>query len=428
MKTFKILFYILFALSLNNAFGSEGVPKKSSVELVVLKKNNISELAILSHVGISIEKKDVIGMKDLGNKLQIVGKKEGATALKIGNSQYKVVVANDETYNSYLKLNALVKFCPSLELSFEDNIWKISGTLDDPSTWLSFAKLKITHYAFQASVLPSHLRIVEYELNREIKKLGFFPVRIFIEPTPTVRLPSSTSADHQIRDILGQFGIAIKEDKKRLYTEPLIRVQLHLAEVRKSFSQNIGIEWPYQYSAKIIPFGVMPTSMDLNAFANFFASKGHGKILASPNLITKSGSEADFFAGGEFPIKTKTNLTHSVTWKKYGITLKIKPYADPDGKISLDLSSEVSTLDPGEKIDGIPSLFTNTISSHFDLVESQTLILSGLVKKIDGESLKLWPGIGEIPILGALFTSRDFQEDKTELVVLVTPTIVHQNN
>lgn len=419
MKFIPALSIILSLLSINSK-------SALAAELLVLGKSEVVKIPLKNQETIGLEKKDLLLVKDNGSQLLIQGLKEGDSLLRVGERTYKVIITNPASLKIYKMLQTTLSFSNGLELDYDDKQFRIKGHLDHPSTWKTISQLYLSNFKWEAEANKSHLTVIEYEINRSLTKAGFFPVRLLLEPYPTVRLPSSANQNHQISEILGHYGINIKEDNKRIYSEPLVRVQVHIAEVRKSFAQNIGIEWPYQLSAKIIPEGLMPMEGGATTFANFFAQKGDGRILASPILLAKSGSDAEFFAGGEFPVKTMSKQTHSVAWKKYGITLKIKPLADPDGKISLDLNTEVSSLDLGEKMEGIPSLFTNTLSSHFDLHSSQTIVLSGLVKKIDGESLKQWPGLGEIPILGSLFTSREYQENKTELLVLVTPFILEQ--
>ena len=395
-------------------------------ELIVLSPNELFKLAISPNESIGIEKKDLVVIKDNGSNILIQAKKIGETVLRVGSKSFKIAVVNSDQLKNFQLLSNTVSLINGPYLDFSDGRFHLKGRLDQASTWLSIGNQYLNNFKIELEMSSPQLLLVEYAINKKLIQAGFFPIKIFQEPYPTVRLPKEALQNHQVSEIIGNYGITIKEDNKRIYTEPLIRVQVLLVEVRKSYIQNIGIEWPYQFSAKILPDGLLPSEDGTNLAANFFSKNGNGKILASPIIIAKSGSDAEFFAGGEFPIQTKTKQSHSISWKKYGIGLKIKPIADPDGKISLDLSSEVSSIDSGEKIDGIPSLFTNTLTSHFDLHSTQTIALSGLVKKVNGESLKKWPGLGDIPILGGLFTSREYQEDKTELLVFVTPIIVEQ--
>lgn len=394
-------------------------------KLTVIELNEAYILPIQPHDPIKLENKNILNLKDERTRLLLQGKKEGFTLLRVGDLTYKVVVVNSPQFKNYELLQSLIDKTPSLQLDFIEGDFHIRGRLEQASTWLTLRKHFLTQYKMMADITPEQIKIIESSINMELIKKKLFPVTLTLGPAPLVRLPPQAIKNHLISEILVHYGLTMKEDKTQLYAEPLIRVQVLLVEIRKSFAQNMGIEWPYEMSAKIVPEGLLPSGNEASMVAHFIATKGHGRVLANPVLLAKSGSEAEFFAGGEFPIKTKTKQTQTIIWKKYGITLKIKPQADADGKLSLDLNSEISSIDSGEKIEGIPSLFTNTLSSHFDLHQSQTIALSGLVKKIDGEAIKQWPGWGDLPILGSLFSSREYQEDKTELAVFVTPIIVN---
>ena len=103
---------------------------------------------------------------------------------------------------------------------------------------------------------------------------------------------------------------------------------------------------------------------------------------------------------------------------------EIKPIIDSVGQMSLQIDSEVSTLDESTKVDGIPGLQTNKVSSTFDLIRSRTIALSGLIKNEQGQSSEGIPFLKNIPILGHLFSSHDFKENRSELVIFVTPELL----
>lgn len=128
-------------------------------------------------------------------------------------------------------------------------------------------------------------------------------------------------------------------------------------------------------------------------------------------------------AGGEFPIKTFNYLKQDVVWKRYGILLKVKPKADSSGRIALAVETEVSSIDPSRTVEGIPGLLTNRVASHFDLNRPRTVILSGLLKNEESYSSSGLLGLSSLPILGPLFGSREWKENRTELVIFVRPSI-----
>jgi pilus assembly protein CpaC len=161
------------------------------------------------------------------------------------------------------------------------------------------------------------------------------------------------------------------------------------------------------------------------------------QILAEPNLMTESGKEASFLAGGEFPYPLVTSVGSgspaiSVQFKEFGIRLSFTPILTADGTIHLKVKPEVSTLDfsNGVTISGfvLPALSTRRVESEMSLADGQTFAIAGLVDNRVTEILSKVPGIGDIPVLGKLFQSKSFSKSKNELLVIVTPHIVHPSS
>jgi pilus assembly protein CpaC len=181
------------------------------------------------------------------------------------------------------------------------------------------------------------------------------------------------------------------------------------------------VEWPSEHQAQILPkIGVADNLM---VTLKALEAQGLAQILASPNLLCRSGGEAKFHAGGEFPIRMYSRFSHDVIWKEHGVLLSVRPQADFHGAISLEIETEVSVLDMAGAVEGIPALKTNTVQSHFDLPGRRTIALSGLIRQESGENKEGLPFLTGIPVLGALFSSQRFIKHQSELVVFVTPEI-----
>lgn len=160
------------------------------------------------------------------------------------------------------------------------------------------------------------------------------------------------------------------------------------------------------------------------------------EILAEPNLMTESGKDASFLAGGEFPfpILQSTGGTGgfagiTIQFKEFGVRLNFTPTLTPDGLIHLKVKPEVSSLDftNALTLQGfvIPALATNRVESDMSLADGQSFAIAGLMDNRVTEQMQKIPGIGDIPILGKLFTSKSLNRSKNELVIVVTPHIVH---
>jgi pilus assembly protein CpaC len=141
-------------------------------------------------------------------------------------------------------------------------------------------------------------------------------------------------------------------------------------------------------------------------------------------LSTRSGYRASFLAGGEFPYSISNVNGTTVVFKPYGIKLDIEPRVGRNGVIRAQIDSEVSSIDGSVTSVGGPALLTRRTRTEFNVQAGQTIVLSGLLQRTTSNDIDKVPLLGDIPVLGALFRSKRFQNKETELVVFVTPTIV----
>ena len=153
------------------------------------------------------------------------------------------------------------------------------------------------------------------------------------------------------------------------------------------------------------------------------------KTLAEPNLTAVSGEPAKFLAGGEYPVPVVDSLGQvSVTYKEYGIGLAFTPVVLSEGRISLKIESEVSelTLQGAVVLSNIqiPALKKRSAKSTVELPSGGSIAIAGLLSEDTRQNIDGFPGLKDLPILGTLFRSRDYQRDETELVVIVTPYMV----
>src|SRR5580693_3576300 len=160
------------------------------------------------------------------------------------------------------------------------------------------------------------------------------------------------------------------------------------------------------------------------------------EILAEPNLMTESGKDASFHAGGEFPFPILQSTGAgggfagiTIQFKEFGVRLNFTPTLTPDGLVHLKVKPEVSSLDftNALTLQGfvIPALATNRFESEMSLTDGQSFAIAGLMDNRVTQQLQKVPGIGDIPILGKLFQSYTLNKSKNELVVVVTPHVVH---
>jgi pilus assembly protein CpaC len=183
-------------------------------------------------------------------------------------------------------------------------------------------------------------------------------------------------------------------------------------------------------------FGSTPS---VQATLRAMESAGVVRTLAEPNLTAISGESATFVAGGEFPIPTgvtcQTNAAGttgqcapSIAFKKFGISLNFTPVVLTEGRISLRVMTEVSEVSTDNAITitgiSVPSVKTRRAETTLEIPSGGAMAMAGLIQEQTKQAINGLPGLSQLPVLGALFRSRDFVNNQTELMVLVTPYIV----
>jgi pilus assembly protein CpaC len=183
------------------------------------------------------------------------------------------------------------------------------------------------------------------------------------------------------------------------------------------------------------PFGFLISqlvggSSPVNVSINALEQQGLARSLAEPNLVALSGDTASFLAGGEFPVPVPGTLGQvSIDYKPYGVGLAFTPTVLRDGVINLVIKPEVSELDNSNPVQvagiSVPPLIVRRASTTVELRDGQSFMLGGLLQNISNTSQDQLPWVGDVPVLGALFRSAQYQKNETDLVILVTPHIVH---
>jgi pilus assembly protein CpaC len=170
-------------------------------------------------------------------------------------------------------------------------------------------------------------------------------------------------------------------------------------------------------------------SVTWTGFVDALKQDGLIKVLAEPTLIALSGQSANFLAGGEFPVPVPQGLgTVAIEYKPFGVGLVFSPTVLSDKKINLKVSPEVSDLDFSTAIQlqgfTVPGLRTRRTTTTIELGDGQSFAIAGLLRDNVRTVVSKFPLLGELPILGALFQSKQYQREETELIIIVTPHLV----
>jgi pilus assembly protein CpaC len=230
-----------------------------------------------------------------------------------------------------------------------------------------------------------------------------------------------------------------------------ILLHVRFAEVRRSALKRLGAQLAFRniadvdrvvgngavgdletLSEGIVNLLLSGNNASLDASIQALRSTGEFRSLAEPNLIALEGQEATFLAGGEFPYPTlqgggqQSGVT--IAFKEFGVRLSFTPTVTNSGTIRLKVAPEVSSLDfaNGLTISGfqIPALVTRRTTTEVELAPGQNLAIAGLLDNSLADNVDKIPFLGDLPIIGALFRSKFNDQNRTELLVLVTPHIV----
>ena len=224
-----------------------------------------------------------------------------------------------------------------------------------------------------------------------------------------------------------------------------VQLNVRFVEVNRQIGQNLGTQLRGIFVGPGGTVSFNPTAISaadsagiaiLNS-ANFsieavikaLEQGGHARRLAEPNLIARSGQTASFLAGGEFPIPVAQEDNRiTVDYKKFGVSLEFTPTVLKDGLISLDIAPEVSSVDTSASINvnglSLPGFVVRRANTSVNLKSGQSFMIAGLLQTENGKIDQSIPGAKKLPVLGQLFTSKEFQRRETDLVVIVTPHLV----
>jgi pilus assembly protein CpaC len=317
---------------------------------------------------------------------------------------------------------------------------------------------------FDAEVLPDVARVKTkvYESFPKEKDIRVSATHESLTLTGTV---SSAQTMSQVLALAQAYAPSDKDGKAKIVNllevggVHQVMLEVRVAEIQRNLARKLGFNFAFlsqsgqQFGLSRLdslttgfPSGVIGVTDTVNMVLRFLgggatwtvfidALKENGllKVLAEPTLITLSGKSANFLAGGEFPIPvpqsgTGGGTTITIEYKTFGVGLNFTPTVLSSGKINMQVAPEVSDLDftNAVALQGyvVPGLSTRRVSTTVELADGQSFAIAGLLRDSVRENVRKFPILGDIPILGPLFRSSNFQKNETELIVIVTPHLV----
>jgi pilus assembly protein CpaC len=168
---------------------------------------------------------------------------------------------------------------------------------------------------------------------------------------------------------------------------------------------------------------------DVRLVLQALSTNSYGKVLAEPNLVTISGHPAYFIAGGEFAVPVVVGVegaaAATTNFRGFGTQLQFTPVVLGKDRIRLQVAPSFSSVNSDLTVNGVPGLNSRAVATTVDLREGQWLAIAGLIQDQQSGSKTRVPFIGDLPVIGSAFTNKEIRREETELIVLVSPELVH---
>lgn len=269
----------------------------------------------------------------------------------------------------------------------------------------------------------------------------------------------SAAARGRVAAVVGLFPQQVLDLTGRVGAELTIQIDARIVEMRTGRLRDLGVRWrsdvngpnaaiiadlavnnlfrppvadaaavtpPLQAADRVWPpRGYLGWSAVLDSRLALLEQQGLLRVVAEPSLSCRSGGAARFVSGGEFPIPVVGgNGSADVEFKEYGVILDVKPVVDPNGLILARVETELSQIDPSQTVLGVPGLLKRRSATDVTLREGETLVIAGLVSRLDANDRQTVPGLGRLPLAGRAFRADRRRAERSELVILLTPRLV----
>lgn len=270
----------------------------------------------------------------------------------------------------------------------------------------------------------------------------------------TGMVPSAASAEDIValtRTVIGEDGLILNQLAVAAPNQVNLRVRI--AEVSREVTKRLGFSWDVVRSGGELAFGFATggfvsggvsgssiltlsrdgSRFDVNGLVDALDDQGLITVLAEPNLTALSGESATFLAGGEFPIPVPQDEdTIGIVFREFGVSLNFMPVVLDGERLHIKVNTAVSQLSSAGAVEfsgfSIPALTVREATTTVNLGSGQSFAIAGLLQNTTNQDLSGVAGLADLPIIGSLFRSSDFQRDETELVVIVTPYIVRPSS
>ena len=355
-------------------------------------------------------------------ELEIVGLKAGQTALTLW-------FADQNGAETVLRYLVKVAADDGEQVRAETEYGKLQSRINElfPHSQVQLIpvadKLIVRGQAHDSKEAAEILAVVG---NETVDQAGNLAVG-FVNAGGVARLPGSE--DLQTASIINLLHVP---------GEQQVMLKVRIAELNRTAARELGVDFSYlgdtfsisNFLGGLGNITAILDNADVSLFIRAFSTNGVGKLLAEPTLVTISGQSATFIAGGEFAVPTAVGVDGigavSTSFRGFGTQLAFTPTVMDKDLIRLQVSPSFSSVnDDLQSAEGIPGLDMRGVTTTVDLREGQWLAIAGLIQDQQGGGRSRVPVIGDIPVVGAAFGQQRTSREETELVILVSPELVH---
>ena len=398
--------------------------EKNEIRLELGERFQLKKVINQSPKTVWIEHKHILQIEGNRNEYVLAAKNLGFTQLRFNQKYFRVYVMPPSSRYGYQSWKRSLS-ADSKYLEYCGIFLCYSGRIENFDQYRKILSLMPQNFVPIFFTFVPDLKLqneIEKFVVGELRAEGLSAQKLIFGRTWRMYYFSSSESE-LLRKKLNSLGIELYAGKQYTELAENIEVEVKIIEASKNFLRKWGLNWPSRVQTQgNIKTGIFEIE-NIEVALSFAESDGDAKIIASPRLVTRNEKPAEFFAGGEIPLRISNHKSSRIDWRKFGISLKIKPKLDSLGQFSIEIETEVSSVNHAFKVDDIPAIQISRTLSHFDLPESKTVSLSGLIRNENSRSGDGVAFLKNIPVIGELFRSRSFIENKTELIIFVTPRL-----
>lgn len=391
------------------------LPFSLFAETILLSPHETRYFEVPPDAKVEVSRSDIVTVKDLTTQIMIRAKKRGNCTVKVGKKLYQINVVSSESALGYRKLDK-GKY-RGLTISPEKDGVTVRGRLLALSDYKELTRSLESGWNFAGEVPKDLQTDFSTYVQEELKSLGRPPVQLRFKPHPLVLLPKGQLETY--RPALRQLGLTHSISEDLIAPKNSMSITVVFAEIDNKAAQTFGLQLPSSTQFQVLP--ALESPQEVLAQLDHLAGRGLARKYAQPKIQVTSGKVSKFVSGGELPIKTSGFSSSRVDWKNYGFILEIKPKFDESGQIDLEFFLELSALDPAAGADGIPGIKKRTFETHIFSHEQKPMVVGNFFELQDSVQTSELPFLSKVPLLGELFKSENYLEQKSRGYILILP-------